>query len=422
MMASEVMRNELPGANAVAPSQLRAQRWTEVLSHLDPRRGGLSAAVPELARNIARLPDAPPLDVGLTAFCAPEEHFHTAHFADDELSFWPASRRVWLSDFLSGGRLQKKFREHLKGFDGVHIHGLWEHSTELAAGTARSLGIPYILSAHGMLEPWALHTKRVKKMVYAQLCERANVRHARCLHALTRAEADGFRRFGATSPIAVIPNAVTCPSNCTSNSFYEAFPELSGKRLLFFLGRLHVKKGLEPLLHVWSTVAHKYPDAHLVVSGPDADGTGQRLQRLIEEMSLQPHVLLTGMLQGELKWSALAAAEVFVLPSFSEGLSVGVLEAMGMGRPVIVTRPCNMPDVTEHEAGWEIDPEPSQISFALQEALRNSPQQNASIGQRGAALVRARYTWPVVGQQMAELYHWATGGPVPGSFELLRSV
>ena len=395
------------------------ERWVEVVSHLDPRHGGLSATVPELAYSVAATNRS--LDVSLAAFCLPGEHFRPSGIADGHLSFWPASRLTWTADFFTGNDLHQQLCDYLKHANGVHIHGLWQHSTALAAATARSLGLPYIVSAHGMLEPWALHTKRLKKLLYAQWIERTNVREATCLHALTRPEANYFRSFGATAPIAIIPNAVMCPPHPTPDLFLDRFPELKGKRILLFLGRLHVKKGLEPFLHIWATRAKQHPDVHFVIAGPGADGTRARLERQIARSSLQPSVLLTGMVHDEMKWSALAAAEVFVLPSFSEGLSVSALEAMGMGLPVLITRSCNMPEVSAHEAGWEVDCTPAQLAAALDEALRNSTAHNAAIGANGAALVRRRYSWPIVGAQMAELYRWATGGPAPSSFELLGS-
>ena len=405
---------------ALAPRAARPRRWVEVVSHLDPRHGGLSAAVPELARSVAT---AEPLRVQaeIAAFCAPEEHFHPEGFRDEQLSFWPVSRRAWISDLFSGRPLHQRFREQLQHVDGIHIHGLWEQSTALAAAAARSLGVPYIVSAHGMLEPWALENRRVKKLLYAQMVEQKNVREAHALHALTRAEAGHFRRFGAIAPIAVIPNGVTCPAHSTPELFLTRFPELKDKRIFLFLGRLHVKKGLEPLVDIWSGITKHHPGAHLVIAGPDFDGTQTRLEQQISEQALEHCALLTGMLRGPMKWSALSAAEVFLLPSFSEGLSVGALEAMGMGLPVLVTKPCNMPEVTQFGAGWEIEPEPLALALALREALEQSPRQNAAIGARGTALVRERYTWPVVGRQMAEFYRWATGGPQPTSFELMPS-
>ncbi len=402
----------------IPPAAKSGDRWVEVVSHLHPKYGGLSAAVPALGQRLAR---ANNLDISLAAFVAPGERIQPSGYDTSHITFWPASRRPWLLGRFNQDRVHKSLRstflDHLRGADGVHIHGLWEQSTSTAAHAARSLRIPYLISAHGMLEPWALRNKRVKKHLYAHLIERPNVAGAACLHALTRAEARHYIAFGAGSPIAIIPNGVDIPSRRDPSLFLNQFPAAQGRRIILFLGRLHPKKGLDLLLQAWATLAFRHPDALLVLAGPDSEGTQARLEALIAQHRLRENVLFTGMLREAQKWSALAAAEAFVLPSYSEGLSVGVLEALGMALPVIVTEPCNMPEVEESHAGWQIQPTLSDLTHALTELLANTPAANARIGENGAALIQSRYTWPIVAAQMAELYRWLAGGPYPQTVE-----
>jgi glycosyltransferase involved in cell wall biosynthesis len=387
-------------------------RWVEVVSHLDPKYGGLSAAVPSLGERLGRETG---LDVQLAAFCAQGEEFRPDGFDDEQLSYWPVGRAEWMKDHT----LRERFEAMLRGADGVHIHGLWEQSTAIAAKTARKLGVPYVLSAHGMLEPWALANKRLKKMVYAALIERNNVQRAACLHALTKAEAEQYVRFGATSPIAVIPNGVDIPKIKDATLFLKKYPRAGGRRLVLFMARLHPKKGIDMLLEAWNAVTNQHQDALLVVAGPDADGMRARLEQFCSEHFISDRVLFTGMLQGAMKWSALAASECFVLPSFSEGLSVGVLEAMGMGLPVLITKPCNMPEVEEYRTGWQIKANEEALATALEEMLGNPPSKNALIGRLGARLVATRYAWSTVATQMQDVYSWIQGGPMPPSVDVM---
>ena len=389
-----------------------SRRWIEVVSHLDPKYGGLSAAVPALS---AKLAAEGHYDVQLAAFCTKGEEFLPAGFTPQQLSYWPVSRKQWMND----GALRSRFEETLRDANGIHVHGLWEQSTAIAAKTARKLGIPYLISAHGMLEPWALANKRIKKMLYAALVERKNVQEATCLHALTRAEANHFVRFGATAPIAIIPNGVDIPKHKDPSLFFEQYPDARGKRLILFMARLHRKKGIEMLLDVWTTLSKLHPEALLVVAGPDADGMRAKLEHFCAEHSIAGHVLFTGMLKGEMKWTTYAAAECFVLPSFSEGLSVAVLEAMGMGLPVLITEPCNMPEVEEYRTGWETKADKKSLQSALEKVLRNSPATNAMIGRLGARLVATRYSWSTISAQFQDVYRWVQGGPVPSSVDVV---
>ncbi len=101
------------------------------------------------------------------------------------------------------------------------------------------------------------------------------------------------------------------------------YPQLAGKRIILFLGRLHPKKGLTMLLHAWARSASSFDDAHLVLAGPDFEGTRATLENLVDELGIRHQVTFTGMLTGPLKWGALAAASVFVLPSFFGRLQRG---------------------------------------------------------------------------------------------------
>ena len=420
LLSSALVDAELPVLCAEAPhvesQRIKSPRWLEVVTHLHPRYGGLSSAVPALGKSLM---DHERLGVSLAAFCAAEEQFTPAGFGSADISFWPAARKQWIVDRFQGKQLQAQFTTRLVEFQGVHIHGLWEESTAIAAAAARNAGLPYVLSAHGMLEPWALASKRVKKLLYSALVERRNVAGAACLHALTQAEAEQYRAFGARCPIAIIPNAVDLPGAADASLFLQQFPALRGKRLVLFLGRLHVKKGLDLLLASWNFLASRFPEAHLVIAGPDADGSGARLRNFVETHNLQASVTFTDMLSGSMKWSALAAAEMFVLPSHSEGLSVSVLEAMALAKPVLVTRACNLPEIETCGAGWNIDATLPAVTASLTEALTNAPEFNRAVGKCGAALVEARFTGSKVAGQMAEVYRWVAGGPLPQKVEIL---
>ena len=114
--------------------------------------------------------------------------------------------------------------------DAFHIHGIWDMHCDAAASYAISSRKPYIISTHGMLQPWALGQKRLKKMIYALLVEKANLRGARCVRALTRTEARDYRDFGVKRPIAIVPNGVDVPAQFSSATFLAEHPELRGRQ------------------------------------------------------------------------------------------------------------------------------------------------------------------------------------------------
>ena len=395
-----------PGAPGVPVS-----RWLTVVSHTDPRYGGLSSAVPRAALDVRATGRC---DLSLAAFCAPGEEVPPPGFDQTHLSFWPLSRGAW----LRSRALREEFDDVVRAADGLHLHGLWEASTMTASRAAIRAGRPYVLSAHGMLEPWALAQKRWKKQIYAAFVERATVRRASCLHALSAAEAAQYRAFGAKAPIAVIPNAVAVPEILSPQLFLEAYPRLANKRIVLYLGRLHPKKGLPLLLEAWEHIAGEHAHAHLVLAGPDNGGTQETLAQMVQQQGLRERVTFTGMLNAEMKWSALAAAEIFVLPSYSEGLSMGVLEALGAGLPVLITNHCHMPEVAALGAGWVAEADATALEVSLREALGNPPESNRTIGERGRRLIANRYHPAQVAIQMAEIYAYVVQGTAPSHVEL----
>ncbi len=388
--------------------------WLHAVSHLDPKYGGLSAAVPALGSAVSATGQ---FSVALAGFCIAGERYLPSVASGMDVHHFPIGYGGWWRDRVS----RQSFRNLVRQSAGVHIHGLWQLSTSAAARAAQSESTPYIISAHGMLESWAVANKRLKKAAYAWLFERANLRAATCLHALTRAEARDYRNFGLRNPVAIIPNGVDVPCACSADLFLSRFPELRSKRLVLFLGRIHFKKGLDALCEAWARVSRSWPDAQLVLAGPDFENTRTPIEKLLEERRIRDRVTFTGMLASDLKWSALRAAECFVLPSYSEGLSVSVLEAMGIGLPVIVSAQCNLPEVAEQDCGWVIQPHApngKELEAALGAVLGASSQTRARLGSNGRRLVAQRYSWRVVGEQMTALYAWARGGDLPTSFEM----
>lgn len=400
----------LDRAQVILPSEAqRSATWLQVLSHLDPKFGGIASSVPQLsqATEAEGGPECP-----IAGFCHPQEKLPKQ---DRGRGKHYSSHRVrWMLDH----NLRNRFRETIRASQGVHIHGVWEPHCNVAAAAARACSRPYIISAHGMLDLWALRQKRVKKALYAALIEARNLQRAACLRALTMDEVQDYRRVGLTNPVAIVPTGVEVPPGITGDLFWETYPHLAGRRIILFLGRIHQKKGLELLLEAWSRIPQTSDDVHVVIAGPD-DGNLTGLKQMVDKLGLERSVTFAGMLNGDQKWSALRAASLFALPSYSEGFSVAVLEALAMGVPVMVTEQCHFPEIAEHHCGWVIQPEVAQVEQSLRDFLQLPPEDAVRMGERGRALIEKRFRWSVVGKQMADVYAWLLGGSKPSTVEIL---
>src|SRR4051794_36057404 len=224
----------------------------------------------------------------LAAFCGPEERF----LSESHVERFPLGKAVWLRDRT----VRQRLRSRIESSAGAHIHGLWQEHCAIGAAMARNARKPYVISAHGMLDRWALNNKRWKKLLYCWLVENRNLQGASCLHALTDSEAADYRRTGTRAPVAVIPNGVDVPGSADAEAFLTTFPQLRQKRIVLFLGRLHYKKGLDLLCQAWKE-AGLCQDAHLVLAGPDFEGTEANVKALISDLGIAHNITFTGMLR-----------------------------------------------------------------------------------------------------------------------------
>jgi glycosyltransferase involved in cell wall biosynthesis len=310
-------------------------------------------------------------------------------------------------------RLRIALNSVIEAADVVHVHGLWlPHSlaTRMAAAKFKK---PLVSSVHGMLETWELKNKRLKKSIYSLFVERPSLAHSHCFRALSGQEAADYRRFGLRSPIAVVPNGIGHLDRIDPGAFFRRFPQLSGKTIVLYLSRAHYKKGILNLLNAWPSVLRNHSEAHLVVAGPDCQGTVKRAEEIVTRYSLGHAVTFCGTLSGETKLAALSAARLFCLPSYSEGQSVAVLEALSIGLPVVITPACNVDGVAEGGAGIVTSNEPSKLAGALSEALSARPPDWQTMSESARRLARTRFSWSAIGETMHTVYSWMLGGTRP---------
>ncbi len=169
------------------------------------------------------------------------------------------------------------------------------------------------------------------------------------------------------------------------------------------LGRLSRDKGLELLVEAWARAALPR-DWQLVIAGPDYRGFEQRLRRRIGELGIEERVWLTGAVAGETKSALLASADVFVLPSYGEGFSVALLEAMAAGAPALYTTACHFPELADAGGGWMIDHRLELFVDALRSVAAASDSERKRRGEAGRTLGRSKFTIEIVAADMAKLY------------------
>jgi len=262
-----------------------------------------------------------------------------------------------------------------------------------------------------MLDPWAMSQRWWKKRVALVLGYRHMLNAAAFLHFLNADECALTKRLGLTSPGRILPNGIFLQELDplpVKGAFRAAHPEFASAKLVFFLSRLHYKKGMDFLADAFAIVSRKFPDARLIVAGPDA-GAQTAFEAQIARLGIADRVHLVGPLYAAQKLAALRDCDCFCLPSRVEGFSLAVTEAMACEAPVVISTECHFPEVKEAGAGFVADLNARAIAAGIETVL-GDPKAAAQMGQAGRALVLNRFTWPKVAQQMIENYQQVLAG------------
>jgi glycosyltransferase involved in cell wall biosynthesis len=310
--------------------------------------------------------------------------------------------------------------------DVIHHHGLWTLSSltvsrlvrGLHSSAANSRRTALIVSTHGMADRWALAQSKTKKTLAWHAYQRSHLQHAACILVASESEGRALRDKGLLGPIVVIPNGVDTPVTVSGDAPWRAkiTPE---RNVLLFLGRLHHKKGVLELLRAWAnTIASNEvlrTQWSLVVTGWDDGGLEAEVRSLARQLALGPaNFWCSGPLYGKDRDLALHHSSALILPSYSEGMPMAVLEGMAFGLPVLISKACNLPQVYEHDAGLCADPTPQSLVAALNALSYLTLSQRRAMGARGRELANTVFSWRAVAQSTLQVYGWVLE---PGSLK-----
>lgn len=326
----------------------------------------------------------------------------------------------------------------------MHLHTLWKYSSKIVYRWSKRKSSPYVVTPHGMLEPWAKKNSGLKKKIAGLLYENRMLRGTACLHVFTEKELQDIRSIGLTCPIAIIPNGIDLETIAKKR---QERMDLPRTRLMLYLGRLHPKKGLSMLLKAWSKIVALndnggYKDKldpavkgtwKLVIAGWDQNGHESELKKLCDELGLSradvsaedfvtghrnvsgmPQVIFVGPAFCEIKSRLYSMVDSFVLPSLSEGLPMTILEAWANCLPVLMTESCNLLDGLRADAALITAATEGGIASALEKFVNLSPERLEEMGQNGRVLVERKYQWRTITEELVKVYSWILGkGPIP---------
>lgn len=362
-----------------------------VISSVNPKGGGPIEGIRQLHRPIIELgakvdvvcgdaPDAPWLvNTGLTNVIALGP------------SRWTYAYTPALLPWL---------RAHAAQYDAVIVNGLWQYHGLAVRQALTGTKTPYFVFTHGMLDPWFKHTyplKHLKKWLYWPWGEYRVLRDARRVIFTCEDEKllarESFWLYKANEAVTSYGTS-SPPANAAElkEVFLAAQPSLRGRKLLLFLSRIQEKKGCDLLIEAFAKVAAHDPGLHLVMAGPDQSGWQATLQAQAARLGIADRITWTGMLQGDLKWGAYYASEVFCLSSHQENFGIVVAEALACGKPVLISNKVNIWREIEADKAGFVDTDTVEGTMRnLERWLALSPEGYAAMSRQAVATFNTRF-------------------------------
>ena len=325
-------------------------RILHVINDLDPKLGGSV----EAARQMVIAMQSRGVEIEVLTLVSPREEWTEAWSA--KVHSLGATR----SRYCYTKALAPWLRQNHSRYSALIVHGVWRYPSWGVQRILRPSATPYFLFTHGMLDPWfkaAYPGKHLRKSLWWRLREHRTLRDARAVLFTSQAERSlsrtSFRPYLCREIVTGLGTVAPPEHPLQQLAAFEArFPHLKSTRNILFLSRLHKKKGCDLLIRAFANVAAEDSALHLIMAGDDEEGWKSELQRLASTAGISDRITWTGHLEGDMKWGALRAAEVFALPSHSENYGIALVEALACGLPVLISDKVNIwQEVSDDHAG-----------------------------------------------------------------------
>lgn len=293
-------------------------------------------------------------------------------------------------------------RDLVREADIVHLMNHWTLINAIVYFHAQQVGKPYVVCPAGALVSFG--RSQILKRVFDTLIGRAIIRNASGHIAVIGSERSQFMSYGVDQDdVVVIPNGVFLDEGLDYDpkAFRDRFG-LGEAPLILFLGRLNPIKGPDLLLEAYARVEQRFPEYHLVFAGPD-NGMLPMLTRRTMEAGLDKKVHFIGYVDVQTKYHCLRSAELVVIPSRHEAMSIVVLEAGMAARPVLLTDQCGLDEIDTVGGGRVVTATVEGLEQGLI-LLLSDPSNLGSMGETLRRYTLEHYSWDAIVPKYIDLY------------------
>jgi glycosyltransferase involved in cell wall biosynthesis len=216
-----------------------------------------------------------------------------------------------------------------------------------------------------------------------------------CIHTVSDATKNDILKIGTKKPICVIPNCIQDEVQVRTEQKNNQF---------VYVGRLVFYKNVEVILHAWSIVTKKIPDAKLIIAG---DGPNKEsLQELVKKLDMTQNIIFMGYVTVEQKTKLLAESNALLFPSTMEGFGLVMLESFQQNRPVITSNIPPMSDIVENnKTGFLINPNDEKEWAEKIILIIKDPEISNKMGREGNKVLKEKYNQELFYKNLLKMYY-----------------
>lgn len=365
--------------------------------------GGIHAAL-SVCKYLAR--GGQPVEVAATYASSDDTAYLSENYP--EVLCWKL-KRSFPRRYCNSSELVQWLRTNIHRFRLVELHGIFVLSTFRAARICRERSVPYLVRPHGSLDPFDLKNHALLKRVMGPIFVRWLLKHSAGVVCASDLEAKHLVTYGASPRRFVIPLPVPLPEKEGKREAFRNRHKIPGDaQVVLFMSRVVPNKGLDFLIPALARLKAEFPKLWFVLAGTGASDFVAQVHSWIEERGIRPFTTEVGFVSGQEKLDALAAANIFALPSLNENFGIVIIEAMYAGLPLLISKEVNIAqDIANAKAGIICSPDVDSVTRHLRTMLDGSVDLRAMVEQ-GRQLVRTRYQPEVATETLVRIYEELT--------------
>jgi glycosyltransferase involved in cell wall biosynthesis len=281
--------------------------------------------------------------------------------------------------------------KNANNFDIIHINSYRQFQDMISFFVLSFLKKPYVITAHGSVRVDG--EGKLYKKTYDFFIGKKLLANAKKIIAFRKEQAEDYEKLNVKKDhIKIIPNTIDIEKLPEKGTLRKLLNLSDFEKIILYLGRIDEKKGIGVLIEAFAKI--KIENSHLIIAGPDFNFK-EKAENMIREFGIEDRVHFVGLLDKKRKYEAFADADIVVYPSLYEaGISMVILEAASVGKPLIISDSIGFSDeAKKFNAALTCKPNNKEDLQEKIEIMLNNLNEAKLMGLRAQKVVKERFSW-----------------------------